>query len=703
MQIVFDFAWLMIVFPILALTVNALFGQRMREETVSAIAVAASAAAFVLAALSLAALLSLPPAPHGPQIERSWYTWAEIGPFNLELGVWIDPLSATMALVVTAVGTLIHIYSIGYMHGDSRYRRFFVYLNLFLAFMLTLVLGNSYLMLFVGWEGVGLCSYLLIGFWFEKKENSDAANKAFIVNRIGDFGFLMGIFLIFTTFGSLQFHDVLHEPAIPVATATAVTLLLFVGAAGKSAQIPLYVWLPDAMAGPTPVSALIHAATMVTAGVYMIARSQPLYDLSPSSQAAVAVVGALTALFAATIALAQFDIKKILAYSTISQLGFMISAVGMGAAAAGVFHLATHAFFKALLFLGAGSVIHALEHAHHRRTTDDRRPTTAADEQLATHNSQPTTHNIPFDPNDIRLMGGLKDRLPRTFWAYLVGALALAGVPPLAGFWSKDEILLESFLKGVEEHSVGGVAWPFQLAFGLLLAAEFLTAFYMTRQVAFVFFGAPRTEAAGYARESPPVMVNVLFALAFFAAVAGFANAPLLGIHAFHDFYSGHSEPLPPVAWVLALVSIGVAAAGVGLGWLVYARPSSQGAREDPLRRLGPAWKLLNSKYWVDELYALLIVNPFKTLAAYLADVVDGIFWHDWFHDELVAATFKRGAAFLSQPVDKGIIDAGFDGLGVLARRLAGLAGQFQSGYVRNYALWMFAGVVLIVVYMVLR
>ncbi len=693
MQAIFDLAWLIIVLPALGVAINSFFGRRMKKETVSAIAVLASSAAFVLAGLTFVAVLGLPEGAHS--VERAWYTWAEIGKLKIELGAWIDPLSATMLLVVTGVGTLIHIYSIGYMQGDSRYRRFFVYLNLFLVFMLTLVMGNSYLMLFIGWEGVGLCSYLLIGFWFEKKKNSDAANKAFIVNRIGDFGFLLGIFLIFYTFDSFQFHQVLHEPHLEAGLATAITLLLFVGAAGKSAQIPLYVWLPDAMAGPTPVSALIHAATMVTAGVYMIARSQPLYELAPVSQTVVALVGAATALFAATIALAQFDIKKILAYSTISQLGFMITAVGMGAAAAGVFHLATHAFFKALLFLGAGSVIHAMEHGHH-----------------ATNDHRLLTNNHEFDPNlsadqagDIRHMGGLKNRLTKTFWAYLVGALALAGVPPLAGFWSKDEIVLEAFIKGFG--SKGAALWPYQLAFVFLLVAAFFTAFYMTRQVIMVFFGAPRHAAAKHATESPPVMVNVLLALAFLAAVAGFANAPLLGIHWFQDFYTGHhsAEPLPSLAPLLAGVSIAVAAAGVGLGTLTYRSYFGPQPVEsdDPLRRLGGVFRLLNAKYWVDEIYAYFFVDPFRRLANFLADVIDGRFWHDWFHDTAIAGTFKRATEFLSQPVDKGLIDAGFDGAGRLVRALAEQLRKLQTGYVRTYALGIFMGVVAIVVYLVLR
>jgi NADH-quinone oxidoreductase subunit L len=454
---VFDFAWLIIVFPALGVIFNSFFSTRFKEESASYVAIAASGLSFLMSLIVLIALMSLP--PEARSINVRLYTWVTSGNFHLEAGLLVDPLSATMLMVVTLVGTLIHIYSIGYMHGDPRYRRFFVYMNLFMASMLILVLGNSFVTMFVGWEGVGLCSYLLIGFWFEKEANNNAAKKAFVVNRVGDFGFALGMFLIFVTVGSLQYKEVFEAAEsghVAMGVATAITLLLFVGATGKSAQIPLYIWLPDAMAGPTPVSALIHAATMVTAGVYMIARSHPLFALALTSQEIVAVVGALTAIFAATIGLAQFDIKRVLAYSTISQLGFMVSAVGMGATVAGIFHLATHAFFKALLFLGAGSVIHAMEHGHHEISNHKSQISKKGKRQEARGKSQGASHSSTFeehfDPNDMRAMGGLWKRMPWTFGTYLVGALSLAGFLPLAGFWSKDEILAEAFHKGLGEH-----------------------------------------------------------------------------------------------------------------------------------------------------------------------------------------------------------------------------------------------------------
>ncbi len=533
---ILNLAWLIIIFPAVGLTFNAFFSAQFKEEIASYVAIAASGLSFLMSLIVLIALIGQ--SPDTRSVHVPLYTWAVIGNFKLVAGLLIDPLSATMLMVVTFVGTLIHIYSIGYMHGDSRFRRFFVYLNLFMASMLILVLGDSYVMMFVGWEGVGLCSYLLIGFWFEKEANANAAKKAFIVNRVGDFGFMLGALLIFATVGSLQYAEVFHAAEngqVITGVATAITLLLFVGAAGKSAQIPLYVWLPDAMAGPTPVSALIHAATMVTAGVYMIARNHPLFALAPTSQEIVAVVGALTAFFAATIAVAQFDIKKVLAYSTISQLGFMVSAVGMGATVAGIFHLGTHAFFKALLFLGAGSVIHAME---------------------AGHRSQVTGHNQQsFDPNDMRLMGGLADRMPLTFWTYVVGAAALMGVPPLAGFWSKDEILAEAFAKGMTEGNLS-----FTIAFWLLLAAAFFTAFYMTRQVLMVFLGQPRHAAAAHAPESPHVMTYVLAVLAFFAAIAGFINVTGMFTH-----WLEPEELFAGLNLGVALMSIGAAALGIVL------------------------------------------------------------------------------------------------------------------------------------------
>jgi NADH-quinone oxidoreductase subunit L len=423
---------LIILLPLLGLLVNLVNGRRHHEPTAGIIASSAAGLAFVVAISQFIALLRQ---PEGTVITLA--TWLRVGEFSVPVAFQVDTLSVTMILVVTGIGTLIHIYAIGYMRGDPGFTRFFVYLNLFLAAMLLLVTADNYLLMFVGWEGVGLCSYLLIGFWFDRGQggtgNASAGRKAFIVNRIGDFGLLMAMFLIFWHVGTLTFREVFAQAetifVVGSPVVVAITLLLLLGATGKSSQIPLFIWLPDAMAGPTPVSALIHAATMVTAGIYMIARSHVLFALAPVSQTAVALIGASTALLAATIAIGQFDIKRVLAYSTISQLGFMVAAVGMGAYVAGIFHLITHAFFKALLFLAAGSVIHGLEAA-------------SGKEQVASDHEPPNLP--PANLQDMRLMGGLRRRMPMTFTVYVVGALALAGLPPLAGFFSKDEILAEA-------------------------------------------------------------------------------------------------------------------------------------------------------------------------------------------------------------------------------------------------------------------
>ncbi len=474
----FSLVPLIVFLPVLGLLINLIFGKRMGEKAIGTIASLASGLAFAVAVLLGYALWS----EGGEAHIVPFANWINIGDLNVNWTFRVDTLSVLMMLVVSGVGTLIHIYAIGYMHEDvrfkndpGRFRRFFVFLNLFIAMMMILVSGDSYLMLFVGWEGVGLCSFLLIGFWYEMDTlgrpswaNSNAAKKAMIANRVGDFGFLLAAFTMFWAFRDLSFEGVFAGAAtVSPGIILFITLCLLVGVAGKSAQIPLYVWLPDAMAGPTPVSALIHAATMVTAGVYLVARSAPLYTLAPAAQTTVAVVGGVTALFAATIAVGQYDLKKVLAYSTISQLGFMVAAVGMGAYVGGMFHLVTHAFFKALLFLSAGSVILGIERGHHH----------LAHAAKGEHHSEEV-----FDPNDMRNMGGLRKKMPVTFWVYLIGAIALAGIPPLAGFWSKDEILAEALHK-------------FPAVFWMLLIAAFFTAFYMGRQILMIFFGSPRHAA----------------------------------------------------------------------------------------------------------------------------------------------------------------------------------------------------------------
>src|SRR6266508_3977919 len=443
--------------PVLGLLFNLTFGKRLSEAWIGGIASLASGAAFVVSVL-LAYSVS---ANHGEMVRWQLAEWIHIGTLQLDWTFRVDSLSTTMMLVVSGVGTLIHIYAIGYMHEDVRYKndvgryaRFFIYLNLFIAMMMILVSGDSYLMLFVGWEGVGLCSFLLIGFWYELDTlgqpswaNSNAAKKAFIVNRICDFGFLIAAFIMFWNLHSFQFDQVFAAAeGVAPGVILAITLFMLVGVAGKSAQIPLYVWLPDAMAGPTPVSALIHAATMVTAGVYLITRSAPLYTLVPQAQYIVALTGAVTALFAATIAVGQYDIKKVLAYSTISQLGFMVAAVGMGAFVAGMFHLVTHAFFKALLFLSAGSVILGVERGHHHAEHAQHGKGKKGKRKEERHHEE--SHGEVFDPNDMRNMGGLRNTMPTTFWLYMSGTLALAGSFRFAGVWSKDEIFADAFSEG---------------------------------------------------------------------------------------------------------------------------------------------------------------------------------------------------------------------------------------------------------------
>ena len=713
-------------FPLLGLLINIVFGGRLLaigadrengittgEKLVGGLASVASGLSFVVSVLLGITLLGR---PHGAVLAMPFFEeWIKIGELSLRWAFQIDTLSVTMMLVVSGVGTLIHIYAIGYMHDDvrhrkdpSRFRRFFVFMNLFILMMLILVSSDNYLMLFVGWEGVGLCSFLLIGFWYDKDldgsdgtENAMAAKKAFVTNRIGDFGFLLAAFIMFWAFGTVEFNAV-FDLAPQVAAATpgviiAITMFMLLGVTGKSSQIPLYVWLPDAMAGPTPVSALIHAATMVTAGVYLVARSAGLYLLVPAAQDWVALVGAATALFAATIAVGQFDIKKVLAYSTISQLGFMVSAVGMGAFVAGIFHLVTHAFFKALLFLSAGSVIQGVERGHHHIEHDPKLKKTL----------KGSGHH--FDPQDMRNMGGLRTRMKTTFWVYMAGTLALAGIMPFAGFWSKDEILAEGLSLN-------------PLAYGLLTAAAFLTAFYMGRQVFMVFFGKPRSLAAEHASESGPVMTVPLIILALLSTLGGFMNLPFKGFHQFSHWLEHTLEPVfehagmhfhiaefnlsvAAISTILALAAIGVAY------WIYNPRRYAEFMSEPPARRpldplsnmIGPVFTWLNGKWYIDELYWTFILNPYIALAKFLADQVDWIFWHDWFHDRVLKAGFDALASLLSVRVDLGGIDAIANGLGDGVKSSASSLRRIETGYVRNYALAIFLGVVIIVGYLLLR
>jgi len=636
--------WLVPALPLAGALVNgalALSG-RPNKRLVSVVGVGVLAAAFAVAVALVAQLAVSHPA--APLVFHYW-SWMPVGQLQVEYALQLDALSGVMLLIVTGVSTLIHLYSVGYMHEDAGYARYFAELNLFVFFMLNLVLGASFPVMFVGWEGVGLCSYLLIGFWYNEKINADAGLKAFVVNRIGDFGFLVAMFLIFQYTGSLNFTDVFAKaPTVFTSgdrTITAITLFLFLGCAGKSAQIPLYVWLPDAMQGPTPVSALIHAATMVTAGVYLVARCSALYALSPVGSAVVAGIGALTALFAATIGLKQWDIKKVLAYSTISQLGYMFLGVGTGAYAAGIFHLTTHAFFKALLFLGAGSVIHAMHGAYHA---------TGAHE----------------DPQDMRNMGGLRASLPWTCALMWIATLAIAGVPPFSGFFSKDEILGAAFARGHTEP-----LWYLFWALGL--AAALCTAFYMTRLMLYTFHGPNRTgeRERAHLHESPWIMTGPLIVLGALSALGGALNLPaLLGGGARLEAWLS-LPPAPELAsgteWSLLGLAVIVAALGMVGAWRLLPLDRLVPARlAPPERGIG---RLLWKKYYVDEIYAAVIVRP--------------LVW------------FSR--TVLWRVIDQGIIDGvGVTGIARVSQALGWIGSQLQTGQVGFYVVLFVCGVVLV-------
>jgi NADH-quinone oxidoreductase subunit L len=682
--------------PLVGLLVNLLIGRYLGEKGIGAVAASASGLAFVVALLQV---YSLSVHPEGGSVKVA--DWIHIGNLALDWTFRVDTLSATMMMVVSGVGTLIHIYAIGYMHEDvrfkhdePRYLRFFVFLNLFIAAMMILISGDSYMMLFVGWEGVGLCSFLLIGFWYDMDTlgrpswaNSNAAKKAFITNRVGDFGFLIAGFLMFWYMGSFQF-DAVFKAAPLVAEAhpwviTAITLCMLVGVAGKSAQIPLYIWLPDAMAGPTPVSALIHAATMVTAGVYLVTRSWPIYGLSHDGQYVVATIGAATALFAATIAVGQYDIKKVLAYSTISQLGFMVAAVGMGAFSAGMFHLITHAFFKALLFLSAGSVILGMERGHHHLPHGN--------------------HHEVFDPGDMRNMGGLRKTMPVTFWVYMIGTLALAGIFPFAGFWSKDEILLDA-------------AKIFPHVYYMLAIAAFLTAFYMGRQIWMVFFGEARHAAAAHAEESPKVITIPLMVLAALSILGGALNLP--GVHTLTNWLehtvkaAEHEAEI--AAWLqvswgglnpwVALISTVAALAAIAISWLLYGRSPLKAGQIDPLKKpLGLFFTGMENKWFVDEGYQFVIIDRYVDLARFLAQTIDWDFWHEWFHNSVIARGFVGLTRFLADPVDLGFVDRISYWLSDLVKGSSETLRKMQTGFVRSYALSVLIGVVAILGYLLLK
>jgi len=652
--------------PFAGFVVNATMGKRLPKYVSGGLASLVMLASFAVAATLVWQLAGL--APDGRLITQTIYRWMSSGEFTLDVTLLVDPLSAVMLLVITGIGSLIHIYSTAYMHDevDSEFARYFSYLNLFAAFMLVLVLGSSLPVLFVGWEGVGLCSYLLIGFWFKKKSAADAGKKAFVVNRIGDYAFLLGMFALFAMFGTLEMRGIASAVAAQPAETTfgllsITTLLLFIGATGKSAQLPLYVWLPDAMEGPTPVSALIHAATMVTAGVYMIGRNAVLFSHTPETLLIVAVVGAATALMAGTIGLVQNDIKRVLAYSTVSQLGYMFLAMGVGAFGAGIFHLYTHAFFKALLFLGSGAVIHAL------------------------HGEQ-----------DIRNMGGLKKELPITFWTFVIGAVAIAGIPPLAGFFSKDEILFETFAEG---HRILWVV-------GALTAL--LTATYMFRLVFLTFWGERRHEApaaldshdshghgsGSHLHDAPPAMALALIVLAIGSVAAGWIGVPGRNVLAewLHPAFeapraaaavAGEPAAAEPAAaggeaageshealeFTLMAVSTAIAVAGIWFAYFVWVKRRS--IAENAAREFAPVHRLLLNKYYVDEIYDAAIVQPIRVASQ------EGL-WRGF---------------------DVKIIDGAVNGAATIVNSSATLLRRLQTGSVKTCAGSVFVGAVAILAY----
>jgi NADH-quinone oxidoreductase subunit L len=571
--------------PLSGFLLIALLNKRLRQWLVALLACSSVLFSFLL---SVALFFALDAAQSSFNVTA--FDWITAGDFSVSFSLLVDPLSILMMLIITGVGFLIHVYSAGYMHGDDGYNRFFAYLNLFIFFMLLLVMGANYLVMFVGWEGVGLCSYLLIGFWFKNTEYNNAAKKAFIMNRIGDMGLILGVIMIFIHFGTLSYADVFEKAAgfsAGSAVLTTITVLLFVGAIGKSAQIPLYTWLPDAMAGPTPVSALIHAATMVTAGVYMVARNNVLYALSPFTLDLIVIIGLATALLAATIAVAQNDIKKVLAYSTVSQLGLMFLALGLGAYTSGVFHMTTHAFFKALLFLGAGSVIHGMS-----------------------------------GEQDIRNMGGLRKYLPVTFATFLIGTLAISGLPPFAGFFSKDEILANAFVQN-------------KIVWGVAFFASLLTAFYMFRLFFLTFSGASRAsaDARHHIHESPSTMTTPLIVLAVLSVIGGFIGIPSVfgADHALNNFLApvfassaqlheehhlSHSTEL-----ILMAVVVGLTLVVIFLAYSLYVRskkvPTPEGVTLNVFHRL------IYNKYYVDETYDRIVLRPLNFLSKLLDALVE--------------------------------------------------------------------------------
>lgn len=649
-----------VLLPLLGAVINGFAGlfapsYRKNEKLIGVFGTAMVAIPFLIAVYLFTGF-------HGEAIISNAFTWISAGELTINFAYRIDELSLLMTMVVTGVGALIHLYSIGYMHEDEGFWRFFAYLNLFIFAMLNLVLGNNLIVLFLGWEGVGLCSYLLIGFWYKDLKNCAAANKAFIMNRIGDFAFLIAVFLLFRELGSLDFDTILTlGPSMDQTTINWVVLLLFIGATGKSAQIPLFTWLPDAMAGPTPVSALIHAATMVTSGLYLLARLSVLVLSAPAIMAVIAVIGALTAIVAATIAITQNDIKKVLAYSTVSQLGFMFLAIGVGAFYVAIFHLMTHAFFKACLFLGSGSVIHSMHHVERELSHDG--------------------HGHELDPQDMRTMGGLKKYMPATRITFLIATIAISGIPLFSGFFSKDEILFKAFESGMDGSYI---AW---LVYAIGIVTSFLTALYMTRAYVLTFEGKERWPHADtiHPRESPWTMTLPLWILAALATVGGYVGLPaVLGdVNWIHHWLASVDGPVAEYAvqshvshgveWALIAFSSIIALAGMGLGWKWY---SSQGLAFDDriAARFGGAYRLWKGKYFLDEAYDKVIVRP------------------------LIGSARNAFA-----PFDKYVIDGLVNAVGFFTRGSSFVLRYMQTGIVHSYAAAIVFGTVLIIYLMLFQ
>ena len=639
--------YLTVLLPLVGFLINGVFGRKIKnEKIVGAIGAGAVGISFLIVVGAFFQTVGLPVEQRSNTVEL--FTWLSVAGLQVKFAYLVDQLSLTMALIVTGVGFLIHVYSIGYMHGDKGFWRFFAYLNLFIFAMMNLILGDNFVVLFLGWEGVGLCSYLLIGFWydrkFEKGTTSQAAKKAFVVNRIGDFGFLLGMFLIYLTFDSLNFKEVFAKAAsFPIAESTfgMIAIFLFIGATGKSAQIPLFVWLPDAMAGPTPVSALIHAATMVTAGVYMVSRASIIFAGAPAVMMIVAVVGLLTAIMAASIGLVQNDIKKVLAYSTVSQLGYMFLAAGMGAFSASIFHVMTHAFFKALLFLGAGSVIHGM------------------------HEEQ-----------NIQKYGGLKKYLPRTYLTFFIATMAIAGVPGLSGFFSKDEILWNAYANG------GFVFW----LVGMITAM--MTAFYMFRLLSLTFYGKERFDHHHiHPHESPAVMTVPLMVLALLSIIGGYIGLPKVFVGEQGNLFESWLEPIYEPAMrklahfgshshfeeiLLMAVSVALALSAIYFALNVY-KNKPEFAEKVSVKFSG-LYKLLLNKYFIDEVYEAAIVQPIQ----------------------------KGSEKLLWKVADVTLIDGAVNGLAKLIDRISGSLRKIQSGIAQSYALIMMGGIALVILWLIL-